>query len=92
MLPNWIYHYFNYYWKQYLDQHYSSFFLLDLQYILWLFLPFLFIFSLIVKLIQNQVIINSWKYEELEEEINNIFTAPLANSEHCISTSTVSIK
>lgn len=83
---------FNFYWKQYLQKEYSSFFLLDLQYILWLFLPILFIFSLIVKLIQNQFIINSWKYETFEEEINRIFTDPPGDNKNIISPGTLSVK
>lgn len=65
------------YWKQYIKQKYSSLYFLDIQYIIWLFLPFVFIFSLIVKLIQNQLTIRIWKYERFEEQINNIFTDPI---------------
>lgn len=71
----------NFYWKQYLKDKYSSYYLMDLQYILWLFLPFLFIFSIIVKLFQNQTIINRWKYERFEEEINSIFSDNFVLSE-----------
>ena len=63
----------DFYWHQYLENKYDKLFLLDLQYIIWLFLPFLFIFSFIVKQILNQTIINRWKYEKLEEQINKIF-------------------
>ena len=65
---------FNIYWKEYVKQKYDGLFLLDIQYFLWLLLPFLFIFSLIIKLFQNQTIINKWKYEKLEVEINSIFS------------------
>lgn len=67
----------NFYWKQFLKERYSSYFLLDIQYIFWLFLPFIFIFSLIVKLIQNQFIITKWNYEIFEQQINHIFIDPL---------------
>ncbi|MBN2281401.1 MAG: hypothetical protein JXQ65_12545 [Candidatus Marinimicrobia bacterium] len=65
---------FNFYWQQYLNKRYDKLFLMDLNYIIWLFLPFLFIFSFIVKQILNQSILNKWKYERIEEEINQIFT------------------
>lgn len=64
----------NFFWHKYLKDRYDKLFLLDLQYIIWLFLPFLFIFSFTVKQFINQMIIKRWKYEKLEEQINNIFT------------------
>ena len=72
----------NFYWQNYLEKKYSKLFLLDLQYIIWLFLPFLFIFSFIMKQILNQTIINRWKYEKLEEQINNIFNDQFFTIEH----------
>jgi len=72
----------NFYWKKFLDKKYNKLFLIDLQYIIWLFLPFLFIFSFIVKQILNQTIINRWKYEKLEEQINNIFNNQFFANEH----------
>jgi hypothetical protein len=65
---------FEFYWHDYLGSKYKNLFLLDVQYIIWLFLPFLFIFSFILKQILNKAIINRWKYERLEEKINDIFT------------------
>jgi len=82
----------NHYWQSYLKNHYGKLYLIDLQYIIWLFLPFIFIFSIIMKQILNKTIINRWKYEKLEEDINQIFTAPFDHNNGSKRTSSVSIK
>ncbi len=64
----------NQFWHTYLDNHYKILYLLDLQYIIWLFLPILFIFSFIMKQFLTQLILKKWKYEQFEKNINSIFT------------------
>ncbi len=82
----------NHYWQTYIKEHYGKLYLIDLQYIVWLFLPFIFIFSVIVKQILNKTIINRWKYEKLEEDINSIFNNRDSRHDDTECTGSLSIK
>ncbi len=56
-----------YYWKIYITKKYSWIFLLDIQYIIWLFFPFLLILAFIRMKFKNKVIIKNWD-ESIEVE------------------------